>query len=313
MENNYLSDDETLEGFAKSTILAHHNLHENPLFSDEGLIKIIDAYPKDQLEVFTMGYNPHSWGEWYRGRHENLNGKELMEAVKEGRVWLNLRKCNHSNPEVAKVCDELFAQVEAKTNIKTYRRDMGLLISSPQAHVFFHADMPLVMLVQIRGKKRVYLYPDKAPYIDDKSREAIAIKEHDEQLQLNPNWDEDAFVHDLVPGEFLNWRQNAPHRIVNLDSVNVSFSIEFMTKAAAWKANLLYANGCLRRYFGLNPSLEKSPKILEPLKILYARIIKAMGGYKGKQYVRPPVFGLDKTELGKINFDNDLDKPRKAA
>lgn len=305
----------TLSDFTFKDQIVNHNLHQSPLFTDEGLIKIIDAYPFDRLEVFTMGYDPRGWGEWYLGRRGNLDGRQLLEAVKNGRIWLNLRQCCEYNPLVKAESDKLFAEIKEKTGVATFKHDMGLLISSPNAHVYYHADMPPVLLVQIRGIKKVYLFPPNLPFISDKDKEAIAIKEHDEQLEYKPEWDETAFIHDLKPGEFASWRQNGPHRIVNHDCMNVSFSIEFMTAQSLWRANLLYANGCLRRYFGLNPSLEKSWKILEPLKIIYARIVKLMGGFKGHRSVRQPCFSLDETQLGVIHFDEGVVPPiqKKAA
>lgn len=310
-ENLIVWEKETLNDFTKNDQLANHNLHNHPLFSDEGLIKIIDAHPKDRLEVFTMGYNPIAWGEWYLGRYKDLDGRALMEAVKAGRIWLNLRKCNCEESEVTDLCSQLFNEIKDHTNVATMKHDMGLLISSPNAHVFYHADMPLVMLVQIRGIKKVYLYPPNAPFINDNSLEGIALKEKDEQLQYNQDWDKDAYIHDLKPGEFLTWRQNAPHRIINHDCVNVSFSIEFLTPRAAWRANLLYANGCLRRYFGLKPSIESSLKILEPIKIIYARIVKLLGGYKGKNQLPTPKFTLDNKNLGQLHFDDGIAAPQK--
>ena len=309
MENQIVWEENTLHDFTNKDQLARHNLHENPLFSDEGLIKIIDAYPRELLEVFTMGYNPVAWGEWFLGRSNNLDGRQLMEAVKAGRIWLNLRKTNCAIPETQKLCDSLFAEIKEKTGIQTMKQDMGLLISSPNAHVFYHADMPLVMLVQIRGTKKVHLYPPNAPFITNENLEDIALKAQDEQLKFNPEWDKSAYIHDLKPGEFLTWRQNAPHRIVNHDCVNVSFSIEFMTTKAAWRANLLYANGLLRRLFGLNPSLEKSNKIFEAIKIIYARFIKAMGGYRGPNRLPVPKFTLDDVNLGELHFDKDVAPP----
>ncbi len=301
-------EQDTLKNFTHDDYLVKHNLHEHPIFSDEGLIKILDAYPRDKLEVFTMGKDPHGWGQWCLGRHNNLSGAELMEAVKNGRIWLNLRGTNKAAPEVNEVCEALFNEIEQKTGVNTFKHDMGMLISSPNAQVYYHADMPLVLLVQIRGTKKVYLYPPEDPYLTDEQMESIAIKEKDEQLRPKPEWDNDCLlIHDLKPGELLTWRQNAPHRIENHDCVNVSFSTEFLTTEVLIRANTLYANGCLRRYFGMKPSFKNSPSFVNYLKVIYARIVKLMGGYKGKNTLPVPHFTLDKENLGKLNFDKDYD------
>lgn len=304
-------NEENQRGFGDKNQIITHNLHENDIFTDEGIIELIDNYPKEDLEVFTMGYDPHGWGEWFLGRRENLSGKELMEAVKSGRIWLNLRRTNHSNLKIAKIAEQIFKEIKEKTGVTTFKEDMGLLISSPNAHVYYHADTPLVMLWQIRGIKRVFLYPAEEPFIKDSQIEAINLRENDEQLKFDKTFEKNAFIHDLKPGEFLTWKQNCPHRIENQDCVNISFSIEFLTPKAAWRANVIYANGCLRRYFGLKPSLQKSPKILEPFKIIYSRLVKALGGYKGKKNLPIPSFSINPENLSEIIFDQGIKAPNK--
>ncbi len=297
--------------FTRENLLFEHNLHQSELFSDEALISLIDRFPREGVEVFTMGYDPTNWGQWYFGRRGELDGRALMAGVKAGRLWLNLRKVNHHDPAVRSLCDRMFEEISAHAGISTLKPDLGLLISSPNAHVFYHLDMPLVMLWQIRGVKKLHLYPAKAPCISNENLEAIALRESDEQLPFDPAWDEKALIHDLKPGEMMTWTQNAPHRIVNGDMVNVSLSIEFMTPKALWRANVIYANGCLRRYFKLTPSLAKALGWQEPFKVVYARIVKLMGGFKGNKSPLKPRFSLDAAKPGVIHFDEGVAPPQR--
>lgn len=297
--------------FGTKNLLFNHSLENSPLFSDEALIALFDRYPRDKLEVFTMGYDPTHWGQWYLGRRGDLDGRALMAGVKAGRLWLNLRKVNQSDPEIGALCDAMFAEIKARSGTTTLKQDLGLLISSPNGHVFYHLDIPLVMLWQIRGVKRLYLYPPSEPCVDDRHLEGVALRESDEQLPFDAAYDDKALIHDLKPGEMMTWVQNAPHRIVNHDMVNVSLSIEFMTPRAIWRANLIYANGCLRRWLGLKPSLSQSPKFLEPVKIVFARVVKMMGGFKGHKSPLSPRFSLNANVPDKIIFDDGVDVPVK--
>jgi hypothetical protein len=302
--------------FTRDNLLFGHDLHTSELFSDEALISLIDRFPREGVEVFTMGYDPTNWKQWFFGRRSNrdgsdLDGRQLMEGVRAGRLWLNLRKVNHHDASVGALCDRMFEEISAKTSISTLKPDLGLLISSPNGHVFYHLDIPLVMLWQIRGVKTVYLYPPQAPCVSDEVLEGIALRESDEQMRFDPAYDRLAYVHDLKPGEMLTWVQNAPHRIVNRDMVNVSLSIEFMTPKALWRANLIYANGLLRRFFGLKPSLARRNIWLEPFKIAYARFIKLRGGYKGNKSPLKPSFHLDASRPGTILFDDGVIPPER--
>jgi len=304
--------------FTRKNLLFTHDLHDSELFGDEALIALIDRYPRDKLEVFTMGYDPTTSGQWFFGHRKtvqggDLDGRALLDGVKAGRLWLNLRKVNHHDPVIQTLCERLFADIRRESGYRTLKEDLGLLISSPNAHVFYHLDVPLVMLWQIRGVKTLYLYPPQAPCLDERDREAVALRESDEQLPYRPEWDAHALRHDLKPGEMMTWVQNAPHRIVNHDMVNVSLSIEFMTPKAVWKANVLYANGCLRRWLGLDPSMHRSWAIMEPLKVAFARLVKALGGFKGNKSPLKPSFSLDADRPGHIVFDAGVVPPRAAA
>ncbi len=296
--------------FTRDNLLFDHSLHTSDLFGDEALISLIDRFPREGVEVFTMGYDPATSGQWFFGRRGNLDGRALLEGVKAGRLWLNLRKVNHHDPTVNALCERMFEEIAAKTGVSTLKPDLGLLISSPGAHVFYHLDMPLVMLWQLRGIKTIHVYPAAAPCVRDADLEAVALRESDEQLPFDPAWDRMALIHDLKPGEMMTWVQNAPHRIVNGDMVNVSLSIEFMTPKAIWRANLVYGNGLLRRWFGLKPSLNKRVLWLEPFTVALARIVKLTGGYRGNKSPLKPRFSLDAARPGVLLFDDGITPPQ---
>ena len=265
------------KGFSKENLTFTHQLHERPMFSDAGLIDLLDRYPRDRLGVFTMGHDPVDWQSWRRGTAGNLSGAELLEAAKAGRIWLNLRQTNAHLDDYAALSDEIFADKEAHVpGLRTLKRDLGVLISSANAQVFYHLDVPLVSLWQIRGQKRVWVYPVQEPFISEAQLERIVLKETAEQFAFDRAWDDQAEVHDLLPGTMVTWRQNAPHRIENAGMLNVSLSIEFMTPPAIVRANVIYANGVLRR-LGMTPQVQAGFNPLVAAKLALARAVKATG------------------------------------
>lgn len=279
--------------FGRETLVVPHNLHTRPMFSDEGLIKLLDSYPRDKLGVFTMGHDPVDWQSWRVGQAGDMGGAELMQAVEDGRIWLNLRAANHHLPDYAVLCDEIFRDKEDQVSgLKTMKRDLGVLISSPNAQVFYHLDSPLVSLWQIRGTKHVRVYPPKAPYARPEQIEAVVLRETDEQIPFDLAWDQDAQDVTLEPGMMVTWAQNAPHRIVNGPMVNVSLSVEFMTPAALLRANVIYANGVLRRRLRLQPEIQAGldPRALG--KLALARAFKAIQIQKAHEHKLVPSFDL---------------------
>lgn len=283
--------------FGFENLSFHHGLHERPMFDDEGLASLLDRYPRDKLGVFTMGEDPVDWRSWRAGSAGNLSGDKLLEAAKAGRIWLNLRHTNDYLPDYSALEREIFADKEGATGIPTFKRDLGMLISSANAQVFYHLDVPLVSLWQLRGQKRVWVYPVAEDYIGAEQLERIVLKETAEQFAYQPGLDQGAEVHDLTPGKMVTWRQNAPHRIENGPMLNVSLSVEFMTPAAMLRANVLYANGVLRKA-GMSPKINGPLHPASFAKLALARGVKAAGLAKTFEKKLAQTFELDAVRLG---------------
>jgi hypothetical protein len=279
--------------FSHETLVVQHDLHERSMFDDAGLASLLDRYPRDRLGVFTMGHDPVDWRSWSSGSAGDLTGAQLLDSVKAGRIWLNLRATNHYLEDCAALCGEIFADKEAHIQgLKTMKRDLGVLISSPNAQVFYHLDSPLVSLWQIRGTKSVRVYAPTAPFARPEQIEAVVLKETAEQMPFDPAWDSQAKEVTLEPGMMVTWPQNAPHRIVNGPMVNVSLSIEFMTPQALLRANVIYANGVLRRRFGMDPAIQKGLDPRALTKFGLARAFKALKLQKAHEYKLPKSFDL---------------------
>jgi hypothetical protein len=286
--------------FGKANLAFRHGLHERPMFADAGLAATLDAYPRDRLGVFTMGTDPVDWRSWRRGHPGDLSGRQLLEAVERGRIWLNLRAVNEHLEPYRALSDEIFADKERHARVRTLKRDVGLLISSPSAQVFYHLDTPLVSLWGIRGQKRAWLYPPEAPYVWDAQLEQIVLRETAEQFAYQPAWDAGAEVHDLSPGRMVTWKQNSPHRIENGPMVNVSLSLEFMTPRAIARANLIYGAGVARRRLGVVRPIRDRLDAEGLALIAAARVAKALKLQTACEKTLPVTFKLDATRPGKL-------------
>jgi len=167
---------------------------------------------------------------------------------------------------------------------------MSILISSPNVQVYYHADVPGQTLWQVRGTKRVYVYPNTAPFLPQANIEKIVLGEaHEISLPYAPWYDAYAEVIDLEPGRMLHWPLNCPHRIVNANCLNVSFTTEHMTDELRNAYAVNYANGVLRRTLGWeNPARPASGAGL------YARLgLAAVHKYLGLQARRRSGFKID--------------------
>jgi hypothetical protein len=274
----------------KGRVVGNHLLAKRD-WSDAQLAKLIDAYPREKLGVFLTADDPCDPKSWRRGRAGSLSGAELVKRVHEGRIWLNMRESNLHLPELAAIEADIVADMKRDAPaLNTFKRDLGLLISSPRAQVLYHFDVAMVALFHLRGQKRFYLYPTSAPHLTQQMVEKAVLRETHEMLQFDPMFDRGAEVLDLLPGQFVSWPQNAPHRIVNGGDLNVSVSMEFMTPRAVLRANQHYANGVLRRN-GHDPMLAGD---YTPLGLGKAMLARAMKAAKPKPKSEPwtPQFDL---------------------
>jgi hypothetical protein len=247
-----------------------------------------------------MGLDPVDWRSWKRGTAEGLTGEALFEAVQQGRIWLNLRAVNRRLDSYAGLAREIFGELETGVpGLRTFGHDVGLLLSSPGAHVFYHLDVLPVTLWQLRGRKRMWVYPKAAPFVSEEQLERIVLRETAEQFAFDLSWDEAAEVYDMEPGMMVSWPQNAPHRLVNDQVMNVSLSVEHQTPEALLRANVIYANGMMRRRFGSKPRLQDGFTASNLAKFGLARALKASGKVPAKPAAAPS-FRLDRERPGAL-------------
>lgn len=286
----------TAEDFSKKIVNCKHDGHTSPMFSDEGLANLLDRYPREKLGLYSFPQHAEGRVKAIHGRAPDLSGAELLEAVKQGEIWLNLRAANTHLSEYEDIKKQLFSQLDDAAKVNTMKQDVGVLISSPNIHVHYHLDIPLVCLVQVRGEKTVSLYPPKPPFATADQIEAVVLKEQEEEMEFQHSFDQDASNILMKPGDAVTWPQNAPHRVQNGDMLNVSLSCEYMTPATLLRANALYTNGVMRRSFGLKSGLPSTGGFSVLTKAILARAIKLVRKYPDKE-ITPVTFEIDKASL----------------
>lgn len=227
-----------------------HGLHDMPLFSLASLADLIDRYPRDKYGLVHMGAATERRF-WREGEIGGLPGARVIEAIANGRMWLNLRNVDTVDPRFREVLDAMFAELTRRVpGFAPAKATCGILISSPNAQVYFHADLPGQHLWQIAGRKHVHVYPCSPPFITPQNLEDIAVFDVEVDVPYAPWYDGYAQVFELAPGQMLSWPLNAPHRVVNADCLNVSMTVSFVTDSIRRLQNVNLANGLLRHRFG---------------------------------------------------------------
>jgi len=287
--------------FGTDLVHYQHNLSSSGLFTDAALADLIENYPRQYYMITTMT----EAGEqqiWRNGDFNGASGKYVLEAIRTGRLWLSLRRLDIVAPEYDELIDNAFDDIEQQNpKLRTSRRKSSILISSPGANVLYHADIPMVALWHIRGRKRVWIYDaDNKVHLPDEILESVVLRETEEEIPYDAAWDVDAKAVDLDPGWAVSWPQNAPHRVDNLDGLNVSVTTDYFTPAAQRKYGVYFANGIMRRKLGHTPRSTNWNGFDAYAKCAAALAAKKAGLHRQSEGQLLRSFILDRTKPGQI-------------
>ena len=240
-----------------------------------------------------MGTDPLHREDWQPVDTTDVSGKDLLAAVKSGRIWYNILRLDLFDRRYREIIDRLYSEMAQASPGFTPVSTVGtLLLSSPNAMVYYHADGPPTTLFHIRGHKRMWIYPLEERFVSQHFLEEIFGSAMDEEIPYSPEFDDYAEVFDLGPGDLVWWPQNAPHRIENLDTLNVSLSTRYHTEASERRKLVYNANRFFRKRLGLRQLAVDESGLASSVKCFSYRVCRRAGwdrateGYVYKANVR---------------------------
>lgn len=224
-----------------------HPLCDMGFATDEGLAELLDRYPQDLFDINLYDFDDEGQARLRTGVRGRASGEALLEAIKQGRLWVNMRDVQIVHPELWAAAQAAFSHIEAQfPGLKAVKKAGQLILSSPAARVPYHFDAAGVTLFHLRGKKRVFVYPADEAHLSERSMEAVVARQTTEEVPYLRRFEDDARVIDLEPGQALIWPLYAPHRVENLDRFCVSLSMDFQTWGTRLRNGALYTNAVLR-------------------------------------------------------------------
>lgn len=224
-----------------------HSLVEQGFASDEALAAVLDRYPAELFDINLYDYDDEGQVSLRTGARGKLNGAELLAAIQQGRLWVNLRSVETGWPELWAAAMSEFGKVQAAyPGLRAVRNAGQLILSSPKARVPYHFDPAGVVLFHMRGRKRIFVYPGDESHLAEVDMEQVVSRQTTEELPYIRAFEADAQVMDLEPGQALTWPIYAPHRVENLDRFCVSLSMDFQTWPSRFRNGALFTNAVLR-------------------------------------------------------------------
>ena len=281
--------------WGQHTLRLRHRLAEHEMFSDESIADLIESVPPERIAINTMatdGYCLESWSHCDRGEQ---NGKDILDLVKSGRLWINMVNLESVDRRFAVLLEQIFDEFRGyMPDFKTFKHSIGLLVSSPNAQGFYHSDPPGQALWQLRGKKRIYVYPAEMPFLQPRDIENVIRAITEEEITYQAWFDDYAETYDLEAGDMLHWKLNGPHRVINLGTLNISLTTEHWTNSIRRSYAMNYGNGVLRS-LGVTPKSRRIEGAAFWAKVGLTAAWRFSGLHRKKSYDRQYQYRIDPT------------------
>ena len=268
------------------TVVIDHNLHLLDIFNDENLAHAIENHPSDLLDICLKG-------SFIQVDRNGVSGIDVLECVKNGLLWINLRRIESFNNPIGNRIKHMHLESNKLLKRRTYNHVGGLLISSPLSGAGYHFDLTDVTLWHIRGKKKIYVYPREEPFLMTEGLEKIALGRGVEKIPYNPTFDRFAKVFTLLPGHMISWPHLVPHKVENDDCLNVSLSLESVTMASRFRLGSHFFDAYTRKHFGFQIMAHSKIKLVQVLKTLFSIVIKKIGASEHDKELTGRTYKLD--------------------
>ena len=234
--------------------LLHHRLPDHPLLSIEALAQLGESLPASEVE-----YNPGNVPIGIRPEDVPSNGLSIGETIRRidsNGSWAVLKNIENVAAYRTLLMDllgELEPVVIPRTGAMLTPQGF-IFISSPGSITPFHFDPEHNILLQLKGRKVMNVWPA--------GDERFAHRREHERYHTgghrNLPWEDaskgDAQQVPLGPGDAVLMPVMAPHFVANGDAPSISLSITWRSEWSYRESEAHAANAALRR-MGLDPAM----------------------------------------------------------
>jgi hypothetical protein len=234
--------------------LLHHRLGDHPLLSLDALAAMGEGLPASQVEYnpgdVPIGIKPEDVPK------SALSIGETIRTIDTNRSWAVLKNIE-SMPDYRALLMGLLGELEPVVLPRTGEMltPQGFIfISSPGSITPYHFDPEHNILLQLRGRKTMHVWPQA----DERFAHRAEHERYHTGGHRNLPWDE-AFQGaqqqvPIGPGDAVLMPVMAPHFVANGDAPSISLSITWRSEWSYRESEAHAANAALRR-MGLNPAM----------------------------------------------------------
>ncbi|KLI63280.1 cupin-like domain-containing protein [Aurantiacibacter marinus] len=253
-----------------------HDLVSNPMLELDALAMLGEALPPESVE-YNLGDVPIGVDGKPAG-----NGLSIGQTIREigtSNSWAVLKNIEQKKPYAAlleELLDELRPIIEARTG-KMMRTQGFIFVSSPDAVTPYHFDPEHNILLQLRGRKSMMVFPaGDARFAPDELHEAYHTGGARE-LKWDDSFAGEGETMRLYGGDAIYVPVMAPHYVKNGSEVSISLSITWRSEWSFAEADARAFNAMLRGA-GIMPNAPKRWPARNSLKANAMRIARRIPG-----------------------------------
>ena len=287
--------------YGRSIQKMDHNLLGTDLFGYQNLLTALDEHPPEMLDICVPTpprpgpVQKASFSTCARG---SATGEQLIQAVSRGDLWLNMRGLETLETPYGNLVHTAHKTFRRHMNVSMGQRAGSLVISSPRARIDYHVDLKEVTLWNLRGKRRIFIYPSRSPFIRPEYIQAMALQDRGfeagvETIPYIKEFEPYGIAIDLEPGEMICWPYLSPYRIKNLGAINVSMALEGMTLPARMRLGTYFFDGFANRVSKAKWTGHDTTPIKAFSKWTAAGVIKQAGIIEQRRKDLRPAFKLN--------------------
>jgi hypothetical protein len=233
-----------------------NRLPEHPLFEDDRIKRLLRTIPRDKVEIRRVEVAGAHDRDFKRGpRLTDVDPVAAFEGLSEQPTWMLLHDMWKHDADYAELMRQYVADLaESFEEVRAPLSDVGcwMFLSSGRSVVHFHADPDQSFLNQVRGGKTAFVYP--ARMLPESVVEELVYALDQGVVRYDPAYEPQMFppTH-LSPGESVFLPLYAPHRVINDDTVCVSWNVGFNTRRSRRRRDAHCVNLELR-HMGMRPT-----------------------------------------------------------
>ena len=234
-----------------------HDLSDHPLLQIDALVELGQRQQARKL-VRTHSADATAGTSFADAPNLHPNSKDAAATlgdIAKARAWMSLLNVQ-ADPVYRALIDEVLDELRPVLD----RRDPGMcyragwiFVTSPNAVTPFHIDHEHNFILQIRGKKRIYVWdPFDRVVIPERAQELFHDQHSRELVRWDEAWRARATVLDVTAGMGGYMPSTAAHLVENGDEPSVTISFTYYTDSTRQRELLYRGNAGLRR-LGLTP------------------------------------------------------------